>query len=319
MHCALMAHTEADLQMIVDKFAEASRLFGLTISLGKTEVLFQPAPASNSATPPSITINGTLLKTVQDFKYLGSVISNDGSIDKEINARLCKASQALGRLKSRVLTQHNIRQSTKLKVYRTVVLTSLLYGCEAWTLYRRHLKKLEGFHMRSLRSIMNIKWQDKITNLEVLDRAKSTSIEAMILQSRLRWTGHIIRMEDHRLPKQLMYGELCAGKRKRGRPIRRFKDCIKSDIKISGIAPKDLEPCAKDRNQWRATIRRTKDCFEARRRAEITDARERRRKTSSAIQDDSNLFQCPHCPRACKSRIGLLSHLRVHNRRGSTQ
>ena len=89
--------------------------------------------------------------TSLDFKYLGSVISSDGSLDKEIGARICKASQALGRLKSRVLNQRNIRQSTKLKVYRTVVLTSLLYGCETSTLYRRHLKQLERFHMRSLR------------------------------------------------------------------------------------------------------------------------------------------------------------------------
>ena len=84
--CALMAHTEPDLQF-VNKFAEASRLFGLTISLGKTEVLLQRAPVSN-ALPPSITIDGTELKTVEDFKYLGSAISCDGTIDKEISARI---------------------------------------------------------------------------------------------------------------------------------------------------------------------------------------------------------------------------------------
>ena len=49
------------------------------------------------------------------------------------------------------------------------VLTSLLYGCESWTLYCRHIKLLEQFHMRSLRSILGIRWQDRITNLEVLD------------------------------------------------------------------------------------------------------------------------------------------------------
>ena len=77
--CALMAHREHDLQIIVNKFAEASRLLGLTISLGETEVLSQPAPAA-VANEPTISINGTQLKTVDDFKYLGSVIS---SLDKE--------------------------------------------------------------------------------------------------------------------------------------------------------------------------------------------------------------------------------------------
>ena len=122
-----MAHRESDLQIIVNKFAEASRLFGLTISLGKAEVLFQPLPAA-VAHRPTISIDGTQLKTVDDFKYFGSVISSDGSLDKEISALICKASQALGRLKTRVLDQHSIRQSAKLKVYRAVVLTSLLYG-----------------------------------------------------------------------------------------------------------------------------------------------------------------------------------------------
>ena len=116
--CALMAHRESDLQIIVNKFAETYRLFGLTISLGKTGFLFQQAPTTVTHRP-TISTDGTQLKTVDDFKfYLGSVISSDGSLDKEIIDRICKVSQALGRLKSRVLGQHNIRQSTNFKVYR---------------------------------------------------------------------------------------------------------------------------------------------------------------------------------------------------------
>ncbi|KAL8611913.1 hypothetical protein ACOMHN_061994 [Nucella lapillus] len=115
--CALTAHTESALQLIVNKFAEESRLFGLTISLGKTEVLFQPSPLIPGR-HPSISIEGTELTTVEEIKYLGSVISIDGYLAKEMNTRICKASQALGRLRVRVLNQHNIQLSTKLKVYR---------------------------------------------------------------------------------------------------------------------------------------------------------------------------------------------------------
>ena len=228
-NCALMAQRESDLQIIANKFAEAYRLFRLTISLGKTEVLFQPAPAA-VVHRPTISIDGTQLKTDDDFKYLGSVISSDGS--------LCKDSQALGPLKSHVLRQYNIRRSTKLKVYRAVVLTSLLYGCGTWTLYRRHPKQLERFHMRSLRTILNFKWQDRVSNLPVLYMAESTSNEAMILKYRLRWVGHVICMEDNRLLKQLMIVELASGKREQGRPLRRFKDCTKANISHAEITPR---------------------------------------------------------------------------------
>ena len=230
--CALMAHKESDLQIIVNKFAEASHLFGLTISLGKTEVLFQPAPAA-VAHRPTISTDGAQLKTVDDFKYLGSVISSDGGLDKEISAGICKSSQALGfsfsfSFSSRMhrgaregpyalCSQHSIRQSTKLKVYRAVVLTSLLHGRETWT-------------MRSLRTILNIKWQDRVSNLQALDMAESNSIEAIILKSRLRWVVHVIRIEDNRLPKQLMFWKLASGKQKQDRPLKRFKDCVKASI-----------------------------------------------------------------------------------------
>ena len=123
---------------MLDRFSDASKLFGLTISLGKTEVLHQPAPSTNPLAP-TIVINDTQLKNVEHFKYLGSTISCDGSLDKEIDAWISKASQASGRLRNKVLSQHNIRLSTKLKVYTAVVLPSLLYGCETWTLYRKHI------------------------------------------------------------------------------------------------------------------------------------------------------------------------------------
>ena len=67
---------------------------------------------------------------------VGRIISNDGYLEKEIKSRISKASQALGRLRTKVLNHHNICLFTKLKVYRAVILTFLLrYGCETWILY----------------------------------------------------------------------------------------------------------------------------------------------------------------------------------------
>ena len=95
--------------------------------------------------------------------------------------------------------------------------------------------------MHSLCSILGVRWQDKVTNLEVLDRAETTSIEAMILKAQLCWTGHVIRMDDSKIPKQFLYGELCHRKRKRGRPQKRIKDNVKANIKYADIPPNQLE------------------------------------------------------------------------------
>ena len=104
--------------------------------------------------------------------------------------------------------------------------------------------------MHSLQTILNIKRQDRVSNLQVLDIAESTTIEAVILKSPLCWVGHVIRMEDNRLPKQLMFGELAYGKRKQGRPLKRLKDCVKASIGHAEITPKELERHAHDKTGW---------------------------------------------------------------------
>ena len=84
----------------------------------------------------------------------------------------------------------------------------LLFSCEMWTLYRKHVRQLERFHVRSLRSLMGIKWQDRVTDLEVLDRVGLVSIEAMIIKAHLCWTGHLICMDSSRIPCRSFIGYL---------------------------------------------------------------------------------------------------------------
>ena len=126
-------------------------------------------------------------------------------------------------------------------VYNAVVLSSLLYGSETWTLYHHQTRILESFHMRSLRGILGVSWVQKLTNKEVLHRTSSVSIENILNRSHLRWLGHVIRMSDTRLPKQLLYGELSNGVRSIGRPIKRYKDGTQRVLRACNIRKEDLE------------------------------------------------------------------------------
>ena len=63
------------------------------------------------------------------------------------------------------------------------------------------MKALDRFHMRHLRTLLKIKWQDRITNAEVLERSERTGIEALLIAAQLRWAGHVWRMGDERILK----------------------------------------------------------------------------------------------------------------------
>ena len=307
---ALLAHTQKALQHITTCFAEASKLFGLEISLSKTEVLHQPAPEVNPTTP-DISINETNLKAVNQFTYLGCVITSDALIDKDVDNRLAKANSAFGRLYKRVWNCHNLKKDTKVCVYRAVVLTTLLYGAESWVTYRRHISLLERFHQRCLRTILNIKWEDYITNVEVLQTSKCISIEAMLLKTQLRWAGHVSKMEEHRLPKQTFFGELAFGHRDVGGQYKRYKDTLKKGLIASGIDEDNWESTAKDRDSWRLKIKAATELFEANRISILEEKRHRRKNPDTVTPDTTKSHPCSRCGRVCLSRIGLFSHQRA--------
>ncbi len=121
-------------------------------------------------------------------------------------------------------------------------------------MYRRQEKILNHFHLRCLRSLLHIRWQDKIPNTEVLHRARLPSITTITHKAQLRWAGHVSRMHDDRIPKQLFYGELRHGKRIIGGQRKRFKDSLKVSLKDFHISIESWESLASDRPRWRCIV-----------------------------------------------------------------
>ncbi|GAB1611165.1 uncharacterized protein LOC115228424, partial [Argonauta hians] len=154
------------------------------------------------------------------------------------------------RLTKRVWNNKMLTIRTKVKVYQACVLSTLLYGSETWTLYSHQERRFNTFHMRSLRRLLGITWQDHVPNEDVLSRVGLKSMFAMLTQRRLRWLGHVCRMEDGRIPKEVLYGEIAAGPRPVGRPTLRYKDVCKRDLMGCEIDPEDLEEAVSDRAAW---------------------------------------------------------------------
>ena len=196
----------------------------------KRHVFFNQPQEVSSLPDPDIMIDGLNVECSTDFCYLGSHVSTDLSITRELRSRVSKAATAFGRLERRVWKNRNLQTRTKLAVYKSMVLSVLLYGSETWTLYKRDVRYLDRFHLQCLRRILGIQWSDKVPNADVLLRASAQGMESMLVWNQLRWVGHVCRMDDQRIPKQLLYGQLKLGKRKPGRQKLRYQDAVKINL-----------------------------------------------------------------------------------------
>ena len=303
---AVATHSEHQLQSLMDRFSQACKDFGLTMSLKKTNVLAQGAESQ-----PKISVDNYELEAVNQFTYLGSTISSNISLDAEIDKRVGKAATTLARLSSRVWENPKLTNKTKVAVYNACVVSTLLYGSETWTTYARQERRLNSFHMRCLRRILGISWEDKIPNTEVLSRANLPSMFTLLRQRRLRWLGHVHRMEDGRIPKDLLYGELAAGKRNTGRPQLRFRDVCKRNMKALQMDPDHWEALAADRPRWRSSLKTQLKTGEENLTKAAMEKRARRKAPPPTSNPDSDTaHKCNICGRVCRSRIGLHSHMR---------
>ena len=81
----------------------------------------------------------------------------------------------------------NLTIHTKIVVYDAVVISTILYGCETWVPYRRHIRLLESFHIRRLQLILGLRWWHKVIHSEIRTWAGIPTIESMLLHRQLRW------------------------------------------------------------------------------------------------------------------------------------
>lgn len=176
---ALVATNHQDIQEIMDHFSAAATLFGLKINVSKTELLYQPPP-DEPFECQEVLVNGDALKKSSHFTYLGSAVTDTNSADLEVERRTQATAKAFGSLQKRLWSQLDIKQKTKVKVCNAAILPSLLYSVESMTLYQRHIKRLTRSQIRH-----------RVPDVEVLRRAETPSVQALITASQLRWAGHV--------------------------------------------------------------------------------------------------------------------------------
>lgn len=111
----------------------------------------------NNNSNTSVQLNEENLQICETFTYLGSTVKIDGGADTDINKRLANARAVFSNL-NRVWKSSQYTTRTKLKLYNSCVLPTLLYGSECWRMTENDQQKLYTFHTKSLRRIMKIFW-----------------------------------------------------------------------------------------------------------------------------------------------------------------
>jgi len=153
------------IQDLTSQVEDAAKLVGLRVNAEKTKIMILGTlPHGN------ITVSGSTVETVNEFCYLGSIIQDDSSCDKNIRARLGKANGVFGRLTNIWKDNGLSTLHTKIRLYEALVLSTLLYGAETWSMSVSNTKKLEAAHHRWQRKILKISWKDMITNKTVRER-----------------------------------------------------------------------------------------------------------------------------------------------------
>jgi len=187
-------------------------------------------------------------------RYLGTTLTNQNSIAEEIKSRLRSGSACYHSVQN-LLSSRLLPKNLKIKIYRTVILPVVLYGCETWLLTLREERKLRVFENMVLRRIFGPR-RDEVTgewrrlhNEDLNDLYSSPNIVRVIKSRRMRWAGHVAHMGEERGLYRVLVGKP-EGRRPLGRPRLRWVENIRMDFQEVGCGYMDWTGLAQDRDRW---------------------------------------------------------------------
>uniref|UniRef100_A0A914XRS1 Reverse transcriptase domain-containing protein n=1 Tax=Plectus sambesii TaxID=2011161 RepID=A0A914XRS1_9BILA len=230
-----------ELQRQVQAWKDRLAHFGLRLNVQKTEYL-----TTNQIATTTIAVDGISLPKATAFKYLGSTITADGSIDADAKNRV-NCAWLKWRASTGVLCDKRMPERLKSKIYRTVVRPVALYGSECWPVTAAIERQLAVMETRMLRWIAGLTQLDHVQNEDVRHRFKVTPITAKLHKRwRLAWYGHTLRADDVIVAK-IGLNFTGPGRRPKGRPKQRWLNTLHGDLRAAGL---HLDQ-ARDRNKWR--------------------------------------------------------------------
>ena len=196
--------------------------------------------------------------TWKSCKLLGSRLDTD----TDINCRKARACQIMNDLKDKFNSPY-LSIKTKVKEFNTYVTTIFMYNSELWALNKTQNQKIDSFHRRLLRQAINRKWpKTQYKNEDLYRITEEQPWSERIRGRRLRWTGHLMRLNEETPARKALNKFIEPVKNKVGRPKQTWLATVKDDLKNLNL-PKDnmhfvsrLDELASDRKEWKRVVHR---------------------------------------------------------------
>ncbi|XP_044755015.1 uncharacterized protein LOC123313968 [Coccinella septempunctata] len=237
----IFAQDKDDIEFMTRKLMEEYHKWGLTVNMSKTQYM-----CVGGENEDLMLEGGLKIKSCEDYVYFGTVISQNGRTDKEIQQRINKGRKIIGALNS-ILWSKEISKQHKRDIYNVTLRSVVLYGCEAWQLSVLQQNRLLALEMDFWRRSAGVSRIQRIRNeriREIMD-AETTIIDD-IKKAQLTWYGHVQRMQDERIPKQIL-NWIPPERLKRGRPKTTWIQGIQKAMSERNLAPGDWL----DRGRWK--------------------------------------------------------------------
>ena len=242
---ALVTNGKQELQETMEEWNGLFIKHGLKLNLEKTEVLH----IGHQREELDIELEGKILNQRDSFVYLGGAVCGDGKTERDVRRRVQAGANAWRAVEG-VMADRRISKRLKGKVMSTCVTPACMYGTETLALTELQQHRLQVCENNWVRKIARVTRADRRRMLELREETGvQWSLTERQVRSRLQWAGHVERMADEILPKRA--AELREqGRRRRGRPILRWEDCVKRDVKKTGEEG-DWKKKTGDRGGWR--------------------------------------------------------------------
>lgn len=222
---------------------------GFRLSRSKTEYMHCKFSKRQTSDDVEVKMGEDVIPQVSKFKYLGSILQNDGEIHEDVTHRI-QAGWLKWRKASGVLCDRKVPIKLKGKFYRTAIRPAILYGSECWAIKGHQETKVGVAEMRMLRWMCGHTRKDRIRNDCIRGVLGVAPIAEKITENRLRWFGHVQR-RSREAPVRRVEGIVFSPiKRRRGRPRRTWEELVKMDLKLNNIP----ETLVQNRAEWRRVI-----------------------------------------------------------------